>query len=41
MYKNIGGSFEEPIWKQLEPRALELGLYRLHCKVHGEDLFAK
>ena len=41
VYKNIGGSFKEPTLKQIEPRALELELYRLHRKVHGEDLFAK
>ena len=41
MYKNIGGSFKEPTLKQIEPRALELELYRSHRKVYCEDLFAK
>ena len=41
VYKNLGGNFKEPTWKQIELRALELGLHRLYCKVHGEDLFAK
>ena len=40
-YKNIGGSFKEPTWKQIEPRALEVKLYRLHRKPHNENLFAK
>ena len=41
MHKNIGGSFKEPTWKQIEPQALKLGLYRLHRTVHGKDRFAK
>ena len=41
VYKNLSGGFKEPTWKQIEPRALELGLYRLQCKVAGEDLSAK
>ena len=41
VYKNISGSFKVPTWKQIEPRALEVGLYRLYRKVYGEDLFAK
>ena len=31
---------KEPTWKQIEPRALELGNSRLHRKVQAEDLFA-
>lgn len=33
--------FREPTWKQIETRAIELGNYRLHRMVHGEDLFAR
>ena len=30
-----------PAWKQVEPRALQMGDRRLHRKVVGEDLFAR
>ena len=39
--KDKDGTLKEPTWKQIEPRALELGDSRLHRKVQGEDLFAR
>ena len=41
MFKDKDGTLKEPTWKQIEPRALELGDSRLHRKVQGEDLFAR
>jgi len=41
VFKTVDGNIKEPSWKQIEPRALEMGLHRLHRKVQGEDLFAK
>lgn len=41
MVKDKDGTLKEPTWKQIEPRALELGDSRLHRKVQGEDLFAR
>ena len=40
-FKGKDGALKEPTWKQIEPRALELGNSRLHRKVQGEDLFAR
>ena len=41
VYKTSTGGIKEPSWKKIEQQALELGLFRLHRKVQGEDLFAK
>ena len=41
MFKDKDGTLKEPTWKQIEPRALELGDSRLHRTVQGEDLFAR
>jgi len=41
VFKDKDGALKEPTWKQIEPRALELGNSRLHRKVQGEDLFAR
>ena len=41
IFKGKDGALKEPTWKQIEPRALELGNNRLHRKVQGEDLFAR
>ena len=41
VFKNKDGALKEPTWKQIEPRALELGNSRLHRKVQGKDLFAR
>ena len=41
MFKDKDGTLKEPTWKQIEPRALELGNSRLHRKVQSEDLFAR
>lgn len=41
MFKDKDGALKELTWKQIEPRALELGNSRLHRKVQGEDLFAR
>ena len=41
MFKDKDGTLKEPTWKQIEPRALELGNSRLHHKAQGEDLFAR
>ncbi len=41
VYKDRDGALKEPTWKQIEPRALELGLHRLHRMVRGEDLFVR
>lgn len=41
VFKDKDGVLKEPTWKQIEPRALELGLHHLHRMVQGEDLFAK
>ena len=36
-----GGVLKDPTWKQIEPRALELGLHHLHLIVQWENLFAR
>ena len=41
MFKDKDGVLQEPTWKQIESRALELGNRRLHRMVQGEDLFAR
>lgn len=41
IFKDKDGAPKEPTWKQIEPRALELGNSRLHRKVQGKDLFAR
>ena len=41
VFKDKDGTLKEPTWKQIEPRALELGLHRLHRMVQDEDLFAR
>jgi hypothetical protein len=41
VFKDNDGVLKEPTWKQIEPRALELGNIRLHRIVQGEDLFAR
>ena len=41
VFKAKDGSFKDPAWKQIEPRALELKWYSLHRMVLGEDLFAR
>lgn len=41
VFMDKGGALKEPTWKQIEPRALELGLHCLHRMVQGEDLFAR
>ena len=41
VFKDTDGTLLKPTWQEIEPRALALGLNSLHCKVHGEDLFAK
>ena len=40
-HKIKDGSSHEPAWKQIEPRALQLQMFRLHRLVQGEDLFAR
>ncbi len=41
VFKEKDGALKEPTWKQIKPRALELGLHCLHRTVQGEDLFAR
>lgn len=41
VFKEKDGTLKEPTWKQVEPRALELGNLHLHRMVQGEDLFAR
>uniref|UniRef100_A0ABM0MB20 Phospholipase B-like n=1 Tax=Saccoglossus kowalevskii TaxID=10224 RepID=A0ABM0MB20_SACKO len=41
VFKDKSGTLYEPIWKQIESRALEVGNIRLHRMVQGEDLFAR
>ena len=41
VFKDKDGALKKPTWKQIEPRALELGNSRLNRKVQGEDLFAR
>lgn len=41
VFKDKDGALKDPTWKQIEPRALELGLHQLHRLVQGEDLFAR
>ena len=41
VFKDKDGTLKEPTWKQIEPRALELGLHRLQRMVQDEDLFAR
>uniref|UniRef100_UPI00358E3B67 uncharacterized protein n=1 Tax=Myxine glutinosa TaxID=7769 RepID=UPI00358E3B67 len=41
VFKDKDGALKEPSWKQIEPRALELGLHSLHRMVQGEDLFVR
>ncbi len=41
VFKDKDGTLKEPTWKQVEPRALELGNIHLHRIVQGEDLFAR
>ena len=39
MFNKISGGIREPTWKQIEPRALEMKMFRLHRKIQAEDLF--
>ena len=41
VFKDKDGTLKHPTWKQIEPRALELGMHHLHRMVQGEDLFAR
>jgi len=41
VFKDKGGGLKDPTWKQIEPRAFELGLHQLHRMVQGADLFAR
>lgn len=41
VFKDAKGCLKQPSWKQIEPRALELGNRRLYRMVQGEDLFAR
>lgn len=41
VFKDKEGALREPTWKQIEPRALELGHSSLYRMVQGEDLFAR
>ena len=41
LFNKISGGVKEPAQKQIEPRALEIKMFRLHRKIQCEDLFAK
>ena len=41
VFKDKEGALKTPTWKQIEPRAIELGYSSLYRMVQGEDLFAR
>jgi len=41
MSKDKDGVLKEHTWKQIDPRALELGNSHLHHKVQGKELFVR
>lgn len=41
MFHENAGNLKEPLWKQIESKALDLGKMRLYRLVQGADLFAR